>query len=162
VNRPVKLARLDDDIEFYYRKSREAFLAGDEISAKYFYAKIRREHSVDLHYEIDLPEHILFNHPIGTVLGRCVYGDYLAVYQNVGVGGNLSGGCPEIGRGVVLFPGCKVLGDTKIGSNVFVQANTVIHNKEIPDNCIVYPFDGGCSYAPTKANVIRDVFRVTL
>lgn len=162
MNRPVKLARLDDDIEFYYRKSRDAFLAGDEISAKYFYAKIRREHSVDLHYEVDLPAHLLFCSPVGTGLGRAVYGDYLAVYQNVGVGPNLDGACPVVGSGVVLFPGSKILGDTKIGNNVFVQANTVIHNKEIPDNCIVYPFNGGCAYAPTLNNVIRDVFRITL
>ena len=154
--------RLDNEIVQNYRMSRTFFEVGNLISAEYYYRKNRSDHAIDLYYEVDLPVHLLFVHPVGTVLGRASYGDYLAVYQTVGVGSNLDGSRPEIGRGVVLFPGAKVIGDTKIGDNVFVQANTVVHNKEIPSNSIVYPHNGGCANAPIEANVIRDVFKVQL
>jgi len=153
--------RLDDEIVHTYRQSRKCFLAGDLKGAEYCYRENRREHGIDLYYEVDLPQHLMFVHPVGTVLGRGVYGDYLCVYQNVGVGSNLDGSRPTLGRGVVLFPGCKILGDTKIGNNVFVQANTVVHNKTIPSNSIVYPNNGGCTYDLTTKNVIKEIFKVT-
>ena len=158
--------RLDDEIVSNYRQSRVAFLKGDMWQAEYFYRLNREDNSVELYYEVDLPEHLMFVHPLATVLGRATYGDFLCVYQNVGVGSDLDGNRPVLGTGVVLFPGAKVLGKTKIGSNVFVTANTVVQNVEIPDNSVVFsrtmPFGGTviCGWKPTKRSVIRDVFKV--
>jgi serine acetyltransferase len=89
----------------------------------------------------------------------------------VGVGSDIDGNQPVLGRGVVLFPGAKVLGNTRIGNNVFITANTVVQNMEIPDNSVVFPFlekqkksdhktRSVCSWKPTKRSVIHDIFKV--
>lgn len=43
---------------------------------------------------------------------------------------------PIIGDNVMLFSGCKILGDVKIGNNVVVGANAVVV-KDVPDNAVV-------------------------
>lgn len=131
--------RLDDEIVHRYRESRVAFLRGDIHEAARIYRHLRADHSIELYYEVDLPEHVMFVHPVATVLGRAMYGDYFVCYQNVGVGSDLDGNKPVLGEGVVLFPGAKVLGNTKIGNNVFVTSNTVVQNVVVPDNCVVFP-----------------------
>lgn len=39
---------------------------------------------------------------------------------------------------MVLYAYIKVLGNTKIGNNVIISANSYLINEEIPDNCIVF------------------------
>lgn len=159
--------RLDDILLEDYRRSRKAFLEGDRLRADQLYAANRRHHCIDLYYEVELPKHVVFVHPLGTVLGRATYGDYLAVYQNVGVGSDLDGNRPVIGSGVVLYPGAKVLGKAIIGDNVFVTANTVIENCIIPSNSVVFPIgviptdaefvlakESTCGWKHTKRSVI--------
>ena len=157
--------RVDDQIALNYRNARKAFLAGRVTESEAHY-RLNRMLGFDLYYEVDLPQNLMFVHPIGTVLGRATYGDYLCVYQNVGVGSDLDGNRPKVGEGVVLFPGAKVLGNTVIGNNVFVTANTVVQNCEIPDNSIVFPsasdWDAGCGWKHTDRSVIRDVFKVKI
>lgn len=43
---------------------------------------------------------------------------------------------PVIGNNVMLFSGCKILGNVKIGNNVVVGANAVVV-KDVPDNAVV-------------------------
>lgn len=96
---------------------------------------------VDWYWAIDLPEHFFVEHPIGTVLGRAKYGDYLFVYQGVTVGGNYHNGnldYPYFSDYTVLYANATVLGNCKIGKNVVISANTYIINEVIPDNTIVF------------------------
>ena len=98
-------------------------------------------HANDWFYAVNLPTHFLFEHPLGSVLGRAVYGDYFFVYQGTTVGGNRNNGkifYPTIGTNVILFANATVLGDTHIGNNVVISANTYLINENIPDNCIVF------------------------
>lgn len=152
--------RLDDEIRSNYWLSRTAFLRGDIELAERYYTMNRKEHAIDLYYEVVLPPHMMFVHPLGTVLGRATYGDYLCVYQNVGVGSDIEHNRPVIGEGVVLFPGCKVLGKTTIGDNCLITANTVVHQVDVPPNSIVFGYGSRCMWEPTKRNVIRDIFKV--
>ena len=39
---------------------------------------------------------------------------------------------------MILFANSTVLGDTHIGNNVVVSANTYLINEVIPDNCVVF------------------------
>ena len=68
--------------------------------------------SLDIFYEVELPDIFLFVHPLGTVLGRGSYSDYLVVYQrcNIGSNNNLSNS-----KHVTLHPGASVLGNCIIG-----------------------------------------------
>lgn len=99
-------------------------------------------HSNDWFYAINLPKHFLCEHPLGSVLGRANYGDYFFIYQGTTVGGNRrrDGGIdyPVIGENVILYANATVLGDTHIGNNVVISADTYLINENIPDNCVVF------------------------
>ena len=110
-----------------------------EADQVYYLNKIM--HSNDWFYAINLPIHFLCEHPLGSVLGRAQYGDYLFVYQGTTIGGSRRKGqlfYPTLGDFVTLYANATVLGDTHIGSNVVISANTYIINETIPDNCIVF------------------------
>lgn len=129
-------------MNFLYRVAKAIYVKNgycDSADQVYYLNKIM--HSVDWFYAIDLPVHFLCEHPLGTILGRAVYGDHLFVYQGVTVGGNRKNGqlyYPTIGNNVMLYANATVLGDTRIGNNVIVSANTYLINADIPDNSIVF------------------------
>lgn len=152
--------RLDDEVLAWYRNSRAAYHRGDLSTAETWYRRLRAEHGLELFYEVELPENIRFVHPLGTVLGRANYGDHLVVYHGCGVGSDLDGNRPTLGDGIVLFPGAKILGNTRIGNNVFVEANTVVRGKIIPDNCIVNGTWRELVIRPTTRSVKKHFFGV--
>ncbi len=127
---------------FLYRLSRRVFLnygAVKEADQIYYLNKIM--HSIEWFYEVDLPIHFLCEHPLGSVLGKAVYDDYLFVYQGTTIGGNYSKKglvYPHIGKNVLLYANATVLGESYIGSNVVISANTYIINQRIPDNSLVF------------------------
>lgn len=76
---------------FLYRMSRIAYLDGDINTADCLYYLNKIMHSIDWFYQVDLPIHFLAEHPLGSVLGKAKYGDYLFVYQGTTIGGNRRG-----------------------------------------------------------------------
>lgn len=73
------------------------------------------------------------------VSGKAVIGANCTLMQGVTIG--LSGhgergGVPEIGDDVFIGPGAKLFGKIRVGNNVKIGANTVIH-RDVPDNAIV-------------------------
>lgn len=126
---------------FLYILSNELYKSGETKTASYVYYLNKSMNSVEWFYAIELPEHFCAEHPLGTVLGRAVYGDYFFVYQGVTVGGNQKGDkiyYPTIGHHVTMFSDSKILGNSHIGNNVIVAANTYIKDMVIPDNSIVF------------------------
>lgn len=130
---------------FLYRLSHEIYVQHGTVNTPkeadciYYLNKIM--HSNDWFYAVELPQHFLCEHPLGSVLGRAQYGDYFFVYQGTTVGGNRNKGqlCyPVIGNNVVLFANSTILGNSLIGDNVVVSAETYIINEVIPNNCIVF------------------------
>ena len=110
-----------------------------EADQIYYLNKIM--HNNDWFYAIDLPVHFLCEHPLGSVLGRAKYGDYLFVYQGTTVGGNRKEGklyYPVLGENVTLYANATVLGDTHIGNNVLIAADSYLLDETIPDNSIVF------------------------
>ncbi len=125
-------------IFLYYLSNSLKGQIGDKI---YYLNKIL--HSVDWYYEIVLPDHFMVEHPVGSVLGRATYGDYLLIYQGVTIGGNISlengnETYPILGEKVILFSNAKVLGNANIGNNVIISANACVINEDIPDYSIVF------------------------
>lgn len=119
--------------------------------ALYYLNKIMN--GVDWYWEIELPKLFIAEHPVGTVLGRAAYSDYLCVYQGVTIGGNRGrfsdafhrGDAgegevfyPELKEFVILYAHASVIGKCSIGKRVIVAANTVIKDENIPDNTIVF------------------------
>ena len=100
-------------------------------------------HSVDWFYEIELPVHFMVEHPLGSVLGRANYGDFLCIYQGVTIGGNISAKngnpvYPTLGNNIIFFSDAKALGDVHIGNNVIFSANAYVINEDIPDDSMVF------------------------
>lgn len=128
-------------VVFLYRLSRTLFLDGDEIAADQVYYLNKILNSVDWLYSVKLPPHFYCEHPLGSILGRAIYGDGLFVNQGTTVGGNIKDGkviYPTIGDNVILFANATIIGNTNIGRNVIISANTYLINDNVPDNCIVF------------------------
>ena len=89
--------------------------------------------SIDIFYEVELPEIFLFVHPLGTVLGRGNYSDYLVVYQKCNVGSN-NDIYPTLNKYVTLHPGASVLGDCTIGENSRIASQSLIIDSVLKSN----------------------------
>lgn len=76
-------------------------------------------------------------HPLGSILGKAKYSDGLFVYQGVTIGGN-KGKYPVIGRNVTLYSNSRVIGESIIGDNVVISAETYIKDQNIPPNSLVF------------------------
>lgn len=105
-------------------------------------------------YTVKLPDIFLFAHPVGTIVGNANFSNYLVIAQNVTVNYSIGEDGKEqlnIGRGVFLGPGCKIIGIQPIGDYSSIGANSIIHNLEIPDNSIAYTDrDGGLKIIKRK------------
>lgn len=122
---------------FLYLLSRALSAKGDMRTADIIYGLGKVRNSCDLYHQIQLPACFFMEHPVGTVLGRAEYGNFLVFQQNCTVGGN-KGVYPVLGEHVWLHANSSVIGETIIGNNVFIASNTHIMNARIPDNSIVF------------------------
>lgn len=89
-------------------------------------------HGCDVFYDISLPSIFLLVHPLGTVLGRADYQDYLLVYQRVGIGSNHDI-YPKLGRNLSLHPGSSVLGQARVGDYCSIAAESLVLDMNLPD-----------------------------
>jgi len=90
-------------------------------------------HGCDVFYEIELPSVFLLVHPLGTVLGRGQYADYLLVYQRCGVGSNHDI-FPSLGEHVTLRPGSAILGNSTVGDNCTIAAESLLLDQNLSSN----------------------------
>jgi serine O-acetyltransferase len=100
----------------------------------------------------------MFQHPVGTVLGRAEYSDYLLVYQRCSVGANLTNTYPIIGPGVVMFGGSAVIGACRIEGNCWLSTGSLVMDAHIPDSSVVFGRSPALVVKPTERNVMRDIF----
>tara|TARA_R110000787_G_scaffold62808_3_gene141805 strand:- start:1605 stop:2069 length:465 start_codon:yes stop_codon:yes gene_type:complete len=153
---------IDESIEILMHAMRFAYKRGKELNAEKYYKELRKDFGIDLFYEVEFPAHVKFVHPLGTVLGRATYGDYLVCYHNVTVGSGIDEDeYPVIGEGACLFSGARVIGPVTIGNNVWVSPNTVVTRCDVPDNSVVFPALGrsGCEWKPTTRSVRERFFK---
>lgn len=97
--------------------------------------------SVEWYWNIELPEHFIVEHPIGSVLGKAEYGDYFSIYQSVTVGERLKENFvswPKLGNHVIMFANSSVIGNCNIGNWVIISADCFIRNSDIPDCSVVF------------------------
>ena len=75
------------------------------------------------------------------VSGDAVVGDNCIIFQQVTIGSVMlpdggRRGAPVIGDNVYIGAGAKIVGAVRVGNNVRIGANTVVH-EDVPDNCVV-------------------------
>lgn len=116
-----------------YFLSNELFRQGGDLAicSKLFLLN-KALHACDIFYEVALPDIFLLVHPLGTVLGRGNYSDFLVSYQRVGVGSNRDI-FPTLGSHVTLRPGAAVLGDCQVGNMCQIAAESLLLDRHLPD-----------------------------
>lgn len=114
-----------------------SFLANTELERTDIASKVyllnKSLHGIDAYYEVELPSIFLFVHPLGTVLGRASYQDYLLVYQRCGIGTN-KGSYPNLGKHLTLHPGSSILGSSNIGNNCAIASDSILIDRNLDDN----------------------------
>ena len=110
-------------------------LGGPPSVCKKLFLLNKALHGCDIFYEVALPSVFLLVHPLGTVLGRGHYGDFLIVYQRVGIGSNHSA-YPTLGRHLTLHPGSAVLGKSTIGDNCSIAAESLVLDRDLPPDSV--------------------------
>lgn len=122
---------------FLYLLSRQAYLNGVESVAAKIFLLNKALFGIDAFYTIQLPESFVFVHPIGTILGRATYSNFFVVYQGVTIGANADGVYPAFSERTILFSNSSIIGDSKIGGNFIIGANSSLINSSVPDNKVV-------------------------
>lgn len=96
-------------------------------------------------YRVELPSIMMFEHPLGTVLGHATYNDFFLVTQGCTVAtGDVIDGIqyPVIGKGVAMRTGAIIVGNRSVGNYVQCGANSFNYGKDIPDYCDLINSDG--------------------
>lgn len=119
-----------------YLLSNQLFLDRASISAcKKLFLLNKALHGCDIYYEVELPSIFLLVHPLGTVLGRAKYNDYLIAYQRVSVGSNHNV-YPNLGAHLTLHPGSAVLGNSNVSDLCSIAAESLLLDHDLPSNSI--------------------------
>ena len=108
---------------------------GPAAACKKLFLLNKALHGCDVFYEVELPSIFLLVHPLGTVLGRGRYSDYLIAYQRVGIGSNRNV-YPTLGRHVTLRPGSAVLGNATVGDTCSIAAESLLLDRDLAPNSI--------------------------
>jgi serine O-acetyltransferase len=116
--------------------------------------RIKSKWGIEIFRGAEIGEGLYIEHFGGiTISDLAIIGKNMNISQQVTIGISGQGekqGCPIIGDNVYLAPGAKLFGKIKIGNNVKIGANAVIH-KDIPDNAIVV-LDPGFKIISYKGN----------
>jgi len=131
----------------------------DSTAANKVYALNKALHGIDVFYEVRLPDIFFFSHPVGTVLGRAMYSDYLIISQGVTVGGNKDLIYPEIGEGIYLYGQSAIIGKSKTGKNNLISIGTIVREETTPDNAIIYNHSGEVKFKQIEWSVKSRYFR---
>ena len=113
-----------------------------------------------IYYKISMPKVFFLTYATGVVLGDCVYGENLVVYQGCTIGGYRDK-TPVLGNNVILMPNCVVSGSSQIGNNVVISAGVACVNSVIPDNHVVFStnrFNSPVYSRPITENEYIDYF----
>ncbi|HZQ69655.1 MAG TPA: hypothetical protein VFA68_14120 [Terriglobales bacterium] len=82
--------------------------------------------------EADIGPGLLVHTPYGICIGPTRIGSNCTV----GTGVLIAGGSRGVGDNVYFGPGAKVIGDTRIGNNVVIVANSLVLS-DVPDNTTI-------------------------
>jgi len=123
---------------FLYFLSNTVWLdSNDEVLASKIFLLNKALHGIDVFYEVSMPDIFTLIHPLGTVLGRASYSDFMVVYQGCTIGSVVGRGFPTIGKNLTMYSNSSLLGNCIVGDNVIVGAGSYVINSEISNNKIV-------------------------
>lgn len=134
----------DQYCTFLYFLANTLFSQGGDLACcTKIYLLNKSLHGIDIYYEVGMPDIFLLSHPLGTVLGRAQYSNYLIVYQQCNVGSN-KGIYPKLGKYVTLHPRSSVLGACNIGNYCSLAAGSLIVDSDLKNNCVYFGYPQNC------------------
>lgn len=123
-----------------YRRAHKAYLKGHMLRARLISQRSRNRTGIEIHPGAVIGKGLVIDHGDGVVIGETtVIGDNVTLYQGVTLGGTgkeTGKRHPNIGSGVTIGAGAKVLGPITIGDNSKVGAGSVVL-RDVPPNCTV-------------------------
>jgi serine O-acetyltransferase len=143
---------------FLYFVSNEAYRANDEVLAAKLFLLNKSLFGIDAFYSIKLPEHFLFVHPLGTILGNARYEEFLVIYQGVTIGATTSGIYPTFSKQTILYSNSSIIGDCRVGRNFILAANASLVNLNVPANKVVVGNFPSHLVLENKNNLITNYF----
>lgn len=135
-----------------HRVAHALYTEGQPVYARELSEAAKTLSGIDIHPGAEIGEHFFIDHGSGVVIGEtATIGNWVRIYQNVTLGAlhfeeeeddehALKKGYkrhPDIGDGVVLGAGCKVLGPVTIGDHVSIEANAWVTD-DVPDHTNVF------------------------
>ena len=115
---------------------------------------------IDAFYAVELPVVFLFVHPIGTVLGKANYDEFLVVYQGVTVGATTDLIYPSFSPSTILYSNSSIIGNCNVGSNFILGAKASILNTNIDNNRMVVGNFPSHRILENKSNLIHKYFKL--
>ncbi len=123
-----------------HRRAHKAYLKGHMLRARLISQRSRNRTGIEIHPGAVIGKGLVIDHGDGVVIGETtVIGDNVTLYQGVTLGGTgkeTGKRHPNIGSGVTIGAGAKVLGPITIGDNSKVGAGSVVL-RDVPPNCTV-------------------------
>lgn len=119
------------------------------ITCDKIYYLNRMLNGVDLFYEVNLSDIFMLDHPLGSVIGRGTFGNHFSFSQGCTVGNN-KGIFPVIGQNVEMLANSTIIGNSNIGNNVIISANTYIKDQNIDANVIVFGLSPNLIIKPNR------------
>lgn len=95
-------------------------------------------HGIDLFGHIEMPKVFLLVHPVGTIVGRAVFGEKIVIYQGVTIGGKhrADGGIdyPKFSDQTVLYSNATVIGKTDLPSRTVVASGAFLSDFQLSES----------------------------
>ncbi len=123
-----------------YRLASVLWHQGREELALFIQNRVSSIFDVDIHPAAKIGKGILLDHATGVVIGEtAVVADNVSIMQSVTLGGTGKEDGdrhPKIGEGVLIGPGCKILGNIEVGRCSKIAAGSVVL-KPVPARSLV-------------------------
>jgi serine O-acetyltransferase len=147
---------------YLYFLSRSARLMGHLDLADLLFGLNKMLHSIDLYHAVRIGPVIHLEHPLATVLGRAIYGNYTYIGQCVTVGRTMNpsnSDYPIFGDNIIFSSDVTVIGTCSVGTNVIFSTGAYVKNQDVPSNSIVFGRSPNLiikSISPTRARSYFD------
>ncbi len=135
---------------FLYYLANQLFVeTGSNSVSDRLYGLNKALHGLDLYYEVDMPPVFFLDHPVGSVMGRAVYGSGFRFAQNCTVGNN-KGVFPVIGERVSMMSGATIIGRCRIGDDAILSARTFVKDEDVPPASLVFGSSPALVFKPRR------------
>jgi len=123
-----------------HRRAHKHYVKGHHLRARLISQRARHKTGIEIHPGAVIGQGVFIDHGDGVVIGETtVIGDNVTLYQGVTLGGTgkqTGKRHPNIGSGVTVGAGAKVLGPITIGEHSKVGAGSIVL-KDVPPHCTV-------------------------